>query len=45
MAKGQVRKNKEVKKPKQDKKLAGPVSPFGNTAARNGTQAGDSKKK
>ena len=45
MAKGQVRSNKEVKKQKQDKKPAGPVSPFGNTAARNGAQTGDGKKK
>jgi hypothetical protein len=44
MAKGQVRTNKETKKPKQEKKPAGPISPFSNNAARNGA-TGDGKKK
>jgi hypothetical protein len=43
MAKGQVRTNKEKKKPKQEKKAASPVSPFSNNATRNA--AGDGKKK
>jgi hypothetical protein len=31
MAKGQLRSNKEKKKPKQSKKPAGPAAPFGST--------------
>jgi hypothetical protein len=44
VAKGQVRSNREAKKPKQDKKPSTPVSPFSGTAARAGAQA-DAKKK
>jgi len=31
MAKGQLRSNKEKKKPKQSKKPTGPAAPFGST--------------
>ena len=31
MAKGQLRSNKEKKKPKQSKKPSGPAAPFGST--------------
>lgn len=30
MAKGQQRSNREIRKPKQDKRLPKPESPFGN---------------
>jgi hypothetical protein len=33
MAKGQLRSNKEKKKPKQSKKPSGPAVPFGSTTA------------
>jgi hypothetical protein len=43
MAKGQLRSNKEAKKPKQPKPKAGtPVSPFSSTQAKPG---GPGKKK
>jgi hypothetical protein len=44
MAKGQLRSNREQKKPKQDKKPAAPASPFG-TAPQKSMQTPDSKKK
>jgi hypothetical protein len=44
MAKGQVRSNREAKKPKQDKKPSTPVTPFNSTTTRAATQA-DAKKK
>ena len=34
MAKGQLRSNKEKKKPKQEKKPAVPVSPFNRSGPR-----------
>ncbi len=34
MAKGQLRSNKEAKKPKQPKKPAGPALPYGATPLR-----------
>ncbi|WP_255398713.1 hypothetical protein [Pollutimonas subterranea] len=34
MAKGQLRGNKEAKKPKQAPKPATPASPFGSTASK-----------
>jgi hypothetical protein len=37
MAKGQLRSNKEKKKPKQAKKPAGPTVPFGSTKAKPNT--------
>lgn len=33
MAKGQQRSNREIRKPKQDKRLPKPESPFGKPAA------------
>jgi hypothetical protein len=45
MAKGQIRGNKETKKPKQDKKTAAPASTFGNAAAQASSQINDAKKK
>jgi hypothetical protein len=44
VAKGQVRGNKEAKKPKQDKKPSTPITPSGSSAARAGTPI-DTKKK
>ncbi|QLG88821.1 hypothetical protein HQ393_11575 [Chitinibacter bivalviorum] len=44
MAKGQVRSNKETKKPKQDKKSAAPASTFGNAAAQASSQISEAKK-
>lgn len=44
MAKGQLRGNKEAKKPKQAPKPAVPASPFGSTA-KGGAQSSDAKKK
>jgi len=34
MAKGQLRSNKEKKKPKQSKKPSGPPVPFGSTSSK-----------
>ena len=34
MAKGQLRSNKEKKKPKQSKKPSGPAVPFGSTKSK-----------
>jgi len=34
MAKGQLRSNKEKKKPKQSKKPTGPAAPFGSTQTK-----------
>lgn len=45
MAKGQLRGNKEAKKPKQPPKPAVPASPFGSTATKGGAQGSDAKKK
>ncbi len=45
MAKGQLRGNKEAKKPKQAPKPAAPASPFGSTASKGGSQSADAKKK
>lgn len=45
MAKGQLRGNKEAKKPKQAPKPVAPSSPFGSTATKGGAQASDAKKK
>ena len=43
MAKGQIRSNKEKKKPKQDKtKKTAPVSPFANIQVKN-NPPGESK--
>ncbi|QLI81812.1 hypothetical protein HZU75_09840 [Chitinibacter fontanus] len=44
MAKGQVRSNKEAKKPKQEKKLSTPASTFGNAAAQANAQMNEAKK-
>lgn len=44
MAKGQVRGNREAKKPKQPPKPTTPASPFGATTSRAGAQAADKKK-
>jgi hypothetical protein len=35
MAKGQLRSNKEKKKPKQSKKPAGPAVPFGSAKTKS----------
>ena len=45
MAKGQVRSNKETKKPKQDKKPAAAAIPFAGVAAQVNSQISDAKKK
>jgi len=37
MAKGQVRSNKEKKKPKQEKKPTAPALPFGSTKGKSST--------
>jgi hypothetical protein len=45
MAKGQLRSNKEAKKPKKDKtKAPTPASPFASTQARQGGSAPEKKK-
>jgi hypothetical protein len=44
MAKGQVRSNKEVKKPKQDKKPSAPIASFGSAAAQANAQMNEAKK-
>ncbi|MES2353696.1 MAG: hypothetical protein V4568_04680 [Pseudomonadota bacterium] len=44
MAKGQVRSNREQKKPKQEKKPTAPASPFGSVAGKTGSGASDKKK-
>ncbi len=43
MAKGQVRSNREAKKPKQEKKPAAPASPFSTNSGR--PNPADAKKK
>jgi hypothetical protein len=43
MAKGQVRSNRETKKPKQEKKPAAPASPFSTNSGR--PNPADAKKK
>jgi hypothetical protein len=45
MAKGQVRGNRETKKPKQPKKPAAPVLPWGNTGGKSSLSSADAKKK
>ncbi|GAB2897844.1 hypothetical protein GCM10027278_17520 [Paralcaligenes ginsengisoli] len=45
MAKGQLRGNKEAKKPKQPPKPAMPASPFGAASTKGGTQTSETKKK
>jgi hypothetical protein len=44
MAKGQVRTNKEVKKPKKDKKTQAPIAPFGANPIKPGGSAPEKKK-
>jgi hypothetical protein len=44
MAKGQLRSNREAKKPKQEKKPSTPAVPFGTIPGRTATSS-DSKKK
>jgi len=45
MAKGQIRSNKETKKPKKDSKQAPvPVSPFASTQAKAGSPQPEKKK-
>jgi len=44
MAKGQLRSNREQKKPKQSKTPTAPASPFGNASGKNSTGASDKKK-
>ncbi|WP_198314657.1 hypothetical protein [Chitinibacter sp. GC72] len=44
MAKGQIRSNKEAKKPKQEKKTTIPASTFGNAAAQASSQMSEAKK-
>jgi hypothetical protein len=39
MAKGQLRSNKEKKKPKQSKKLGGPAVPLGSTKTKTNPPA------
>lgn len=45
MAKGQLRSNREVKKPKQVKKPVAPVSSFTGTPGKSGSAAPNGKKK
>ena len=45
MAKGQLRSNREAKKPKQPKKPAVPASTFATTVPRGGPQSSDAKRK
>jgi hypothetical protein len=43
MAKGQLRSNKEKKKPKQSKRLAAPAVPFGSTPGKTPPPAPEKK--
>jgi hypothetical protein len=43
MAKGQLKSNREAKKPKQVKKPVAPATPFGSAASKTGTP--DTRKK
>ncbi|MEJ2794888.1 hypothetical protein WAE56_15875 [Iodobacter sp. LRB] len=45
MAKGQVRSNRETKKPKKEKVATTPVTTFGNAAAQASAQMNEAKKK
>lgn len=45
MAKGQLRGNKEAKKPKQPPKPATPASPFGAAPTKGGAQTSATTKK
>ncbi|MEN9657830.1 hypothetical protein [Iodobacter fluviatilis] len=45
MAKGQVRSNRETKKPKKEKTATVPVSTFANAAAQANAQINEAKKK
>ena len=45
MAKGQLRSNREAKKPKQVKKPVAPVSSFAGTLEKSGSSASNAKKK
>ena len=45
MAKGQLRGNKEAKKPKQPPKPATPASPFGAAPIKGGAQTSATTKK
>lgn len=45
MAKGQLRSNREAKKPKQPKKPVAPVTAFAITPPRGATQSSTAKKK
>ena len=45
MAKGQLRSNREAKKPKQPKKPVVPASAFATTVPRGGSQKSEAKKK
>jgi hypothetical protein len=44
MAKGQLRGNREAKKPKQPKKPAAPAAPFSGIAVRGSARPDDKKK-
>ncbi len=45
MAKGQLRGNREEKKPKQPKKPVAPATPFGTTPLRGNPPQGAAKKR
>jgi hypothetical protein len=45
MAKGQLRGNRETKKPKQPKKPVAPAAPFGAVQSRVGNDGAGGKKK
>jgi len=45
MAKSQLRGNREVKKPKQPKKVAVPAAPFGSVQSRVTNEGAEKKKK
>ncbi|MDF3885160.1 hypothetical protein ACU4GI_17025 [Cupriavidus basilensis] len=45
MAKGQLRGNRETKKPKQPKKPVAPAAPFGAVQSRVGNDGATGKKK
>jgi hypothetical protein len=45
MAKGQLRGNREAKKPKQQKKPAVPAAPFGASSTKSSSHAIETKKK
>ncbi|AJG18171.1 MULTISPECIES: hypothetical protein [Cupriavidus] len=45
MAKGQLRGNRETKKPKQPKKPVAPAAPFGAVQSRVGNDGAAGKKK